>query len=240
MSFEIITVTNRKPTAPYYCYDEFHSSLLKHGVCANVLGFDEPWGGLMTKPKTLLKNLKSRHAASLPDCIMAVDSWDLVFTQSPRRLYDEWADLGRPWMAGAERNLFPPAEESRWPKCGSSYRFLNSGFIISTPDEMIAVLESMDLDNAPNDGEDHADPHPNDQEYYQRAFLKQPVPMRLDTDTRFVWNLHGVDLSNFEFGEGIIRNRETGTAPYCIHFNGNSKDTPPEMRPMILKHLQLA
>ena len=235
MTFEIVSVVNKEPTADYYCWKEFHASLERFGVKPTILGMGEPWGGLITKPKTLQKYLHDGKCKA--DCLIVVDAWDLVFTCPPASIVKEWRNLGAPWIIGGERNLFPSGDESVYPECKSTYRFPNSGFIISTPDDMQKVLWDMDLGIIPNDGIDVNNWHPNDQFYYQEEFLLQPVPMRIDTETQFVWNLCGVDESNFDFGGPIPVNRETGKAPCAIHFNGGAKTDG--MMDKILTHLGL-
>jgi len=245
MTFQVITVTNSIPKEQYYCWAEFFKSLDKFGVKPTILGMGEPWGGLMTKPRTLRKYL--RDGKSKAGCLIVVDSWDLVFAKDPAQIAREWRDIGAPWMAGGEKNLFPSGDESAYPS--GAFRFLNSGFIISTPEDMLAVLEDMNLDTIPDD---HVDVngnnvHPNDQEEYQKAFLRQPIPMVIDTEAKFVANLCGVKRENVEYwswenpSTGIkaktIRMTETCNEPYALHLNGPAKTDG--LQEPILHHLGL-
>lgn len=248
MTHQIVTVSTGKPQPDYFCYDEFLQSVRRHGDEVSTL-VPQTWGGLMTKPRQLRGWL--RNGLCKADCLIVVDCWDLVFASDPSVIVSDWEAIGRPWLMGAERNLFPAGDESRYPKCASSYRFPNSGVVLSTPSDMLAVLEHMNLDSIPDDHQstDGTMVHENDQFYYQKAFLDQPIPMHLDTECKFVWNLCGVDQSNFEFqmqaseDESTINprilNRETGTFPHCFHFNGGSKTDPPGMQSRILHHLGL-
>ena len=238
MNVEVVTVANAKPTADYYLFDEWGASLDKFGVKPVILGWQQPWHGLMTKPRRLQEWLRS-GAADNVDCIIVVDCFDLVFAHHPRDIAMLWKACGGVWTIGGERSLFPSGNEDAYQKGTSSYRFPNSGFIISTPQDMEKVLGAMDL---PNIKDDHVDDtgrsiHPNDQEEYQRMFLRQPVPMEIDYDCGLVWNLCGVDASNFEFKHGEIINRETGMAAGCLHFNGPAKTDG--MAEPVLKHLNL-
>lgn len=237
MNIEIITITNKEPEQDYYCWHEFHKSLERHWFAPKVLGFGQPWGGLMTKPRRLREHL--RKGLVKADCLIVCDSWDLVFADSPQVIAEKWDAMGRAWVCGSERNCFPDASlESKHPKCASSYRFLNSGFIVSTQDDMLKVLEHMNLDSIPDDGQDEKNPCPCDQHYYMMEFLNQKIPMYLDTETKFVWNLCGVDSSNFSFEDGgRIINRETNNAPSVFHFNGGSKTDG--MMDKILSQLKL-
>lgn len=236
MTFEVIAVANKWPEADYYCFSEFIESLEKWGCAPSILGMGEKWGGLMTKPRLLINYLKNECKS---EAVICVDAFDAVFAKDPQVIVDEWLTAsGGKWTAGAERNCFPDQSlADKHPESDSSYRYLNSGFIISTKDDMIAVLESMNLDSIPDDGVDPDNWHPNDQHYYMVEFLKQPVTMGLDTGTRYVWNLCGVDQSNFDFGVDVPINRETSNAPGVYHFNGGSKTDG--MQEKILKHLKL-
>lgn len=236
MNVEVISVMNKAPEADYYCHREFLLSLSGFDVYPTILGVDAPWGGLMTKPRTLKKYLENECNAEV---IMAVDAWDLVFAKHPDEIATDWRNFHEGfWTAGAERNCFPEASlAARHPESPHSYRYLNSGFIISRPQDMLAVLNSMNLDSIPDDGQDESNWHPNDQHYYMVEFLKQPVPMRLDIGTRLAWNLCGVDGSNFDFSTEIPINRETGHSPGCFHFNGGAKTDG--LQDKILTHLKL-
>lgn len=234
MNCEVITVANRWPEADYYCHREFLLSLTGFDIQPTILGMDEPWGGLMTKPRKLKKYLESECNA---DVIISVDAFDLVFASHPDEIVGRWLASGGKWTAGAERNCFPDGSlAEKHPPASSSYKYLNSGFIISKPEDMLKVLKSMNLDSIPDDGVDQTNPHPNDQDYYMREFLKQPVPMELDTQTQLVWNLCGVDESNFDFSYEIPMNRETGFSPGVFHWNGG-KDVA--LMNKILTHLKL-
>lgn len=237
MSLQIVSVMNRIPSESYYFHDKFLASLYRHGVTPTILGYETPWGGLMTKPRTLRQWLKEGRCEA--SCLIVVDAWDLLFGAHPAAMEEQWEDIGKPWLIGGERNLFPAGKESAYPKCASTYRFPNSGFIISSPEDMLKVLEHMNLDSIPDDGVDPNNLNPNDQFYYQQAFLDQPIPMRIDTECQLVWNLCGVDLSNFDFTGELIRNRETDTFPCVFHFNGGAKDSPDGMRHKIMEHLKL-
>lgn len=225
MNVRVVTVTNRIPTEPYYRFCAWKNSLARFGVEPSVLGMDEPWHGLITKPRTLLRWLRSGACKDV-DCLIFTDSWDVAFAASPLEIATEWSAIGRPWICGAERNLFPPADEKAWPESGTPYRFLNSGAIISTPSQMEELLTVMNPDALPGDYErpDGSHYHANDQETFQQLFLKQPIPMRLDTECRFVWNLCDVPPQSCRWEGDRPVNIETGTRPGILHANGGAKE----------------
>lgn len=225
MTTTVVTVTNRIPTEPYYRYGAWKASLARYGVEPVVLGMDEPWAGLVSKPRHLLKWL--RDNANSCDCLIFTDCWDVLFVQNPNDMAEDWVDIGMPWICGAERALFPPADERAWPQSSTPYRFLNSGAIISTPDAMLAVLEAMNPDALPDDHE--VTPgvmfHSNDQAWLQELFLKQPIPMMLDTQCRFIWNLCDVPYESMRVnGEHEFFNVDTKSYPGILHANGGAKE----------------
>ncbi len=225
MTTTVVTVSNRIPTEPYYRMGAWKESLARYGATPVVLGMDERWDGLVSKPRHLLKWLKSHYAEM--DCLIFTDSWDVLFVKSPDDIAKEWNDIGEPWICGAERALFPPADTSVWPQCSSPYRFLNSGAIISTPAAMLAVLETMNPDALPNDHqkEDGSMFHSNDQAWLQELFLRQPIPMLLDTECRFIWNLCDVPYESMRVnGEGEFFNVDTKSFPGILHANGDAKE----------------
>lgn len=224
MSVTVVTVTNRIPTEPYYRYFSWWNSVKRFGVEPVVLGRQDFWHGLMTKPRLLRKWLREGKCST--DCMIFTDSWDVVFLDHPAEIEAKWKEIGSPWICGAEKNLFPPAEAKFWPECASPYRFLNSGVIISTPKTMLEVLEAMDLDSIPDDHQkpDGSNHHGNDQEELQKFFLSQKLPMLLDTEAKFVWNLCDVPKESYEVRDGKVFNKDTQTFPSIAHANGGAKE----------------
>lgn len=244
MNYSVVSVTNRIPDSsePYYDYPSFMKSLQRFEVEPIILGMSAPWSGLLTKPRTLQRWLKSGQCNA--ECLLVVDTFDLIFLAHPSQIVDYWKCMGKTFIMGTERDLFPKdLSESDFPKCASSYRFPNSGFIIASPEQMLHVLEAMDLPNLKDDYQnaDMSWHHGNDQLEYQRVFLNQPVEMRLDTECRFVWNLCNVGRDEIELlPDGRIKNKETDSLPMVAHFNGGSKGTEPDgVKAKIYQHLKL-
>ena len=239
MSYTIVTVANKKPTENYYTFDEFFKSL--NGEQISILGTHEgEYGGLGSKPRLLyhaIKNgdIKERH-------IIFCDCFDLVFAVPPKELFKKYLQFASPFVISAERNCFPDTHKKEYDDLGedfdSPYKYLNSGMIVAETDAMFTVLESMDAKNIPNDywdGEKMI--NPNDQEYYQKEFLKQPIPMVLDRYQILCNTLHDVKEDEFGFTQERLFNKVTGTYPCSFHLNGGAKTG--ECRTPILKHLKL-
>lgn len=219
MTPTILTVTNRWSLEPYHLPGEWRASIERYGITPVILGMGEEWKGLMTKPRKLRQWLRDGKCES--ECLIVTDAWDLVFAQDPRAIAEQWEAEGRPYVMNAERNCFPRSDwTERFAKGSSTFRFPNSGFIIASPEDHLKVLESMDLDSIPDDGEDPSNPSPNDQEFYSKAFLEQPVRMVLDDFCRYCQTLCGVGEKEIEFNLEGIFNLETKSHPMAFHFNG--------------------
>lgn len=239
MTFSIVTVSNRRPQEWYYTYDQFFASLGKYGNKAIVLG-QQPgeYNGLGSKPKLLRKAILDKTITT--DKIIFTDSWDVVFASSPEDIIDLFPIFNSPFVCSAERNCFPGDLKELFPESPTSYRYLNSGFIVAEKDALLAVLESMELDNVPDDyrkenGHMH---HTNDQFLFQQEFIKQPVKMVLDYHQVLSQTMHDVKINELDLDDlRGIRNKETEIYPMTFHFNGGAKDSG--VREPILNRLGL-
>lgn len=244
-SVQVVTVTSRIPSRerePYYRYNLWHDSLTIHGCQPVVLGMGEFWGGLMTKPRRLRDWLRS--GACTADTLIVTDSYDVVFTASPDEVataYVKWCkryDFAEaPILFNAEKGLFPRGElassfeaeameAAKWGLTAAAWRYLNSGWYIGRPQQILALLEAMWLDDIHDDYQ-HPDgrwTHPNDQGWYQTLFCAQPVPMTLDYRCEVVQCCSACSLEEFDLSGPRIKNVVTGTEPLVFHFNGNAKD----------------
>ena len=240
-TYKVVTVCNHTPREPYYCLREFVKSL--QDVVPMILG-SEPgtYGGLGSKPRLLYNAIKSGEIKE--KYIIFCDCFDLVFAVHPDKLFLKYTQFASPLVISAEKNCFPADLKDEYDKLtediDSPYRYLNSGMIAGEVDAMLAVLESMDAKNIPNDywnEEKNCMINPNDQEYYQKEFLNQPVQISLDRYQILCNTLHSVELDELSFIGDRIFNNVTGTYPCSFHLNGNAKTGP--CRGPILKHLNL-
>lgn len=236
-NFQIVTVSSGKPFAPYYLYEEFFASCRKYGCEPIVLGSKpNEFKGLGDKPKLLFKAIKDGTIKS--SHIIFCDCYDLVFAANPSRVMDRFfSHFDKPWVCSTEKNCFPTDLTDKFPECGTSYRYLNSGFIVAETSAMLAVLEHLKLENVPEDYrmENGQTYHVNDQFLLQQAFLDKPVPMALDYNCELCWSMCGVKPDEISYIENMIVNNETGIMPLAIHLNGPSKTDG--LREPILKHL---
>lgn len=241
MSYKIVTVANKRPTENYYTFDEFFKSL--SGEPITVLGTHPgEYRGLGSKPRLLYDAIINGHI--LEKHIIFCDCFDIVFAVKPSKLYLKYLQFASPFVISSERNCFPADLKEKYDELAedsiSPYKYLNSGMIVAETDAMLAVLESMDAKNIPNDywsEEKNCMINPNDQEYYQQEFLKQPVQMVMDTFQILCNTLHDVTADELDLEQDRILNKTTKTFPCSFHFNGGSKTGG--LREPILKHLNL-
>lgn len=251
MKSQVITVSSYDPKPAYYRPGAFRASLAKFGVTATNLGENREWHGLMTKPRLYREFLRAGRQEG--DVLIITDSWDVFFQAHPDEIVDLWmrdyssSPNGSYVVFNAERSCFPCAPDTtayfdavvdRDKKIGTPWRYLNSGFMVGTDVQILKLLESMDLDSIPDDYQrpDGSWFNPNDQEQFQLAFCKQPVPMCLDYYAEICMAAHGSTLDELDFSGPRIKNKITGSTPLAIHCNGDAKNS---LAPAILNHLGL-
>jgi hypothetical protein len=242
MKAEIVSVSSHNPHEDYYHFDAMKNSVKRVGSELTLLGDDRPWQGLMTKPNIIRQWL--RDARNQTEIVLFLDAWDIILTKHPDQILEDYENIqwseetNSPLLFNAERNCFPGGEHCNYfPETGTPWRYLNSGVIIGPAAKMLRLLESMDLEAQGYDRQkpDQSWVHPNDQEEYLKAFVKQPVPMVLDTKAELAISLHGTTLEEIEFGEQV-RNLVTDTVPGIWHGNGRGKN---DILPTLIKHLGL-
>lgn len=242
-TFTVVTVADRRPLEPYYCFGQFFKSLgdVEPLVLHNA-NMDTRYGGLGTKPKWLYKAIKSGMIDT--KYLIFCDCFDLVFAQSPKQLFLKYLQFASPLVISAEKNCFPDTYKAEYDKLAEDivipYKYLNSGMIVGEVEAMLAVLEDIDAPNIPNDywsQEKNCMINPNDQEYYQASFLRQPVPITLDRYQILCNTLHSVQKEELDFDGDYIFNKVTQTYPCSFHLNGGSKTGG--LREPILEKLNL-
>lgn len=229
MTYTIVTIANKIPQEPYYTFHEHFRSL--KGEVPLVLGVNAgEYRGLGSKPRLLYAAIKENKIKTTH--LIFNDCFDLVYAVKPSELFEKYLLFKSPFVISAEKNCFPADLKKEYDELGedfeSPYKYLNSGMIVAEVPAMLSVLDSMDAKNIPNDywsEENNCMINPNDQEYYQQEFLKQPVPMILDRFQILCNTLHDVKKEDLDFtygGTGIY-NKETNTFPCSFHLNGSSK-----------------
>lgn len=237
MNAEVVTVSSRVPTEPYYHLAQFLESLRRFGEVPTNIGEGQPWRGLMTKPYLLREWLRAGKNRS--DRLIVCDAWDIVFAQHPHGIGDHCADLfGNAVVFNGEKGCWPREDlKECFPDDGSPWRFLNSGFMCGPADRILALVEAMDIEAIGFDPP--GGPYPNDQGEYQALYARQaehPVKMVVDTQCVLAQTGSACQLEEFDFSGLQIKNVLTGTTPGVWHFNGDAKN---KLMPAVLEKLDL-
>lgn len=237
-NYTLFCVSNRIPTEDYYCYDAFMKST--EGMNSlMVAGIGTFYVGLCDKAKFLYRAIQFGHIKT--KYVIVADVWDLVFCCQPEEIILRFLEQDCDVWFSSEKNCFPSDYKDEYDKleATTAYKYLNSGMIVAYTYKMLELLEAMKIEEVPTDyfdGEKNV--HFVDQTEYGKAFLMQPVKMKLDYEQKLSRTLHNATLDELDFSETRIRNIDTGSYPCTIHFNGNGKSEN-GLRPAILKHLNL-
>jgi len=228
MPTTLCTVHSRDPRdfEDYYHPATYFASLKRLGVEAVVLGYNEWWEGLMTKAFRYRDWLKTRPA---DERVILTDCWDVILTKHPDIIGDECAKLfGDAIVFNGERGCWPRGDlAEHFPDGGTPWRYLNCGVMCGPAGQILKMFESMNLEAI---GLDRPNPNggsriePNDQGEIQAAFVKQPVPMVVDTGCKVFQCFSGCEASEFAGSGRGVTNKLTQTQPGVLHFNGNSKN----------------
>ncbi len=237
--YTIVTVANQRPVQNYYTFDEHFRSL--RGEVPLVLGTHPgEYGGLGSKPRLLYHAIKEKGITT--PYIIFNDCFDLVYACEPSNLFLKYQQFASPIVVSAEKNCFPTDLKEQYDALGEDidtpYQYLNSGMIVGETEAILAVLESMDAKNIPNDYWDGQQMvNPNDQLYWQHEFIKQPVKISLDRYQILCNTLHDVTADELDFEQDRIFNKTTKTFPCSFHLNGGAKTGG--LREPILEKLKL-
>lgn len=239
--YKVVTIANKIPEQHYYTFFEFFKSL--KGVQPLVLGTHPgEYGGLGSKPRLVYAAIKDNKIQT--SHIIFCDCFDLVFAVHPDKLFEEYLGFKSPFVISTEKNCFPDTYKWQYDQLpnplNSPFKYLNSGMIVAEVGAMEAVLEAMDAKNIPNDywsDEKNCRINPNDQEYYQKIFLEQPVQMTLDVGQILCGTLHETKPEELDFTGERIKRKDIGSMPCSWHMNGNGKTSG--CREVILNHLNL-
>ena len=238
-NYTIVTICNRIPRENYYCLQEFENST-KDFYKMVIQSVDTPYQGLGDKPKFVYRAIKKGIIPT--KYIIFTDCWDLVFVDTPEEIIEKYKDFNCDLVFSGERNCFPADLKEEYDKLPftSSFKYLNSGFIVGETEALLATLEAMKVEEIPDDYWDEEKGHNvhfNDQFEYQKIFIQQPVKMLLDYSQTLSQTMHDVGWADIDLTGSKIKNFETGAYPSTIHFNGSGKTNG--LQEPILKKLGL-
>lgn len=221
----VIAVSNRTPEESYYCYGEFFESLRMFGCEPVILGFGEPYRGMMSRlklPLNYLRTIEDEH-------VIICDCWDLIFLRSPEDIVDEFKRFNAPIVISAEKTLFPAKDYGEYPQCEGDCRYLNAGFIVAEREALIRWLDHLDVPNQPDDYQnpDGSWVHFSEQELLHRAYVEQFIQVKLDHTSRLCQNMFRVDDGEVVLTKSEFLNVREATSPMAIHWNGPAKTEAP-------------
>ncbi len=237
---QLVTVCSHIPIESYYRPEAFYASCKRFGHDPIVLGQGGTYKGLGSKLRLLKQCLDSGKVTSKH--MIFSDSFDVVFQRNPHLCESLLNDRPSVKMIfNAERALFPFNEEIEkgHPLSETSYRFLNSGFIVGETETFRKCLNILNADKIPDDHqlEDGSWVNPNDQFYWQSLFVshRKSLGLALDTRQELCQTLAGVLPEELDFDSDLISNKETGSTPVVLHLNGKKEI----WWPIILEKLKL-
>lgn len=224
-NYTIVTICNRPPIEDYYCLKEWDKSTDDYNKII-IQHIDTPYQGLGDKPKFVYRAIKRGIIPT--KYIIFTDCWDLVFVDTPEVIIEKYQDFKCGLVFSGERNCFPADLKEEYDKLPftSSYKYLNSGFIVGETEALLATLEAMKVEEIPDDywdAEKGHNVHFNDQFEYQKIFIQQPVSMKLDYAQTLSQTMHDVGWNDIDLTKEKIQNCETKAFPSTIHFNGSGK-----------------
>lgn len=218
---QVVCVSSREPKEPYYRLDAYLASLHRFAEVPTILGVNERWDGLMSKPFHYRKWL--REGGNTSDYLLITDAWDILFLRHPHGIGDECRALfGDKIVFNGERNIWPRGDlRESFPDTGP-WRFLNSGFIAGYADKILALLEAMNLESIGVDRrEGDRVIEPNDQAEFQQAFADGLADMVVDATCQIAMTFSATEQDDYELRDRVLHNKITGTCPGVGHFNGD-------------------
>ena len=196
-----------------------------------ILGWGVKWRGLSQKLEAA-----QRYAANLDknDVLLFTDAFDVLFTEKPQVIQQEYNKLDADIVFSAECGCWPHVIEdhgkacfSSYPKSPTPYRYLNSGTWIGKADKAADML----LEVMKEAGSDFA--NANDQKLVADFYIAGRFGIKLDFYNKIFQSMHMTldpplphcdptkDVQRTE--DGRFMNRLTKSRPAILHFNGGGK-----------------
>lgn len=209
-------------------FERLLGSCRHFGVNLVNLGKNRCYLGHGTKIVLLIEYLKTLDPGEI---VVFTDAYDVLYVRDPGDLEVTFSAFDHPLVFSAEQNFayadYDASLERKltrfryWLKYPrgklpfTRYRFLHAGCFIGHAGHTLRVLGQLDVDET----------HMCDQTVLHEHFLQSPNDMVLDYAHRIFTNTAGRDgLEGLDFsivGMGV-RNNNTMTFPYIIHFPGRN------------------
>ncbi len=211
----VITVSNRVTPG----LNRYLASCRHFGIEPEILGVDEPFPAMGARLIYVIRRLRE-----LPEdeIVLFSDSWDVVFVRSLDDLEEVFLTFDAPCVFSAEPHFLyiKPDKHKQWQRYPTAtddglYRFLNGGGWIARAGYMADMLEAIDC---PPD-------YTCDQTLFNGWFVEHPNSLVLDHEQKIFSSTifrEGFEHLDFETNAGFLRNKQTGSAPYLVHFGGEN------------------
>ncbi len=240
--YTIVIISNRRPSEPYFTYDEFYKSLEGEEILNLCHYFPNVYRNLSDRPRMLYAAFMNGLIKT--EKILFCDSFDLCFVDKPNIVFEKWADMKCDLAISAEKNCFPDDYREQFNAAApsnTSYKYINCGTVLGYSEAFFEALKSMDASNHPYDywiPEEQRNFHYNEQIHWQSEFFKQPVNIKMDYYQNIANCFQDVLPEELDFSGERFKNIECNTYPSIAHFNGNSKDRY-GVRELVLKSMNL-
>lgn len=205
MKVEIVTFANeQKPMLKNLIL-----SMKKYGYEYKVVGLGTKWINFMTKIVNCMNYIKTLKPNKL---VAVVDAYDVLAVRPAREFEKQFITFQSELVIGMESCCFANCVKLKnAPK--SKYRNVNGGFYAGYASAILSMYEYI-LGLGIKD----------DQKGIGRYVNDYPQRVKLDTETKLVFNVTAYDVNELEFGNGQYYNRITKNAPCFIHMPGIKVD----------------
>lgn len=210
-------------------FDLFMASCHRFGINPVFLGWGERWLGSGEKLISICRYIEDLPADEI---ILSVDPFDVVFMAGQEEITSRFREMDVPFLCGAlklrafnariYRHEFNRTGE-KTPETATAYRFLNAGTWISTAGYALKILKP-ELESG------KIGPCDIDQEILTGLYIKNNSGISIDWKCKIFHNLlfrHFIsrqpELSDIQFKDRRIWNKNTETWPSILHASGNTR-----------------
>lgn len=205
-------------------------SAIRHDISLIILGWGIKWTGLSQKLEAAM-----RYASEIPpnDIIMFTDAFDVMFTNKPSHILEEYLNLNGDIIFAGECGCWPhvmidhgkPCFDS-YPPSPTPYRYLNSGTWIAHAKSAVEMLKAVILEA----GNDFT--NANDQKLVADMFISSRYNIQLDYYAKLFQSMHMTfdrplaycnPYEDIQVINGQFYNKRTKSYPSVFHFNGGGK-----------------
>lgn len=146
------------------------------------------------------------------DVLICSDAYDVVFQLPKDELVSRFLKLNSPIVSSCEAGCFPMSYEKTYPKSPTKYAYLNSGFFVGFPCNLLDLFRGFTAEEIAT--------AQTDQELFQIHFTEGRTPhITLDYYAQLCFSM--CTTRDIVFEGGVYRNRVVDVVPCALHGNGN-------------------